>query len=188
MMQLYWSPRSRAFAALWLMEEAGQPYERVLTDIGVHLAASIPIGETGVFLNSLDGSISHLDNLSQLVAEVSLPAPNPPWWWPWWQQGWDPVLPVKVVALFLIARGHALLGVLVLVTAKIAGTAILARLFTITQPTLMQLAWFAHWYPRWKAWKDRVMEEVRRSPMWEAARKFKASAAAQWAAFTRGEG
>jgi glutathione S-transferase len=33
MMQLYWSPRSRAFAALWLMEEAGQPYERVLTDI-----------------------------------------------------------------------------------------------------------------------------------------------------------
>lgn len=33
MMQLYWSPRSRSFAALWLMEEAGQPYERVLTDI-----------------------------------------------------------------------------------------------------------------------------------------------------------
>jgi glutathione S-transferase len=33
MMQLYWSPRSRSFSALWLMEEAGQPYERVLTDI-----------------------------------------------------------------------------------------------------------------------------------------------------------
>jgi glutathione S-transferase len=33
MMQLYWSPRSRAFTALWLMEETGQPYERVLTDI-----------------------------------------------------------------------------------------------------------------------------------------------------------
>jgi glutathione S-transferase len=33
MMQLYWSPRSRSFTALWLMEEAGQPYERVLTDI-----------------------------------------------------------------------------------------------------------------------------------------------------------
>ena len=77
---------------------------------------------------------------------------------------------------------------MVLVVAKIAGTAILARLFTITQPTLMQLAWFARWYPRWKAWKDHVMEEVRRSPMWEATRKFKASAAAQWAAFTRGDG
>jgi len=32
-MQLYWSPRSRSFSALWLMEETGQPYERVLTDI-----------------------------------------------------------------------------------------------------------------------------------------------------------
>ena len=33
MMQLYWSPRSRSFTALWLMEETGKPYERVLTDI-----------------------------------------------------------------------------------------------------------------------------------------------------------
>jgi glutathione S-transferase len=33
MMKLYWSPRSRAFTTLWLMEETGQPYERVLTDI-----------------------------------------------------------------------------------------------------------------------------------------------------------
>src|SRR6202163_4225185 len=33
MMKLYWSPRSRSFSSLWLMEEAGQPYERVLTDI-----------------------------------------------------------------------------------------------------------------------------------------------------------
>jgi glutathione S-transferase len=33
MVKLYWSPRSRSFTALWLMEETGQPYERVLTDI-----------------------------------------------------------------------------------------------------------------------------------------------------------
>ena len=33
MMQLFWSPRSRSFSSLWLMEETGQPYERVLTDI-----------------------------------------------------------------------------------------------------------------------------------------------------------
>src|SRR5262249_42774678 len=32
-MQGYWSPRSRSFSTLWLMEETGQPYERVLTDI-----------------------------------------------------------------------------------------------------------------------------------------------------------
>lgn len=33
MMKLYWSPRSRSFTALWLMEETGVPYERVLIDI-----------------------------------------------------------------------------------------------------------------------------------------------------------
>ena len=33
MMKLYWSPRSRSFSALWLMEETGVAYERVLTDI-----------------------------------------------------------------------------------------------------------------------------------------------------------
>jgi glutathione S-transferase len=33
MMKLYWSPRSRSFSALWLMEEVGEPYERVLIDI-----------------------------------------------------------------------------------------------------------------------------------------------------------
>ena len=33
MIKLYWSPRSRSFTAIWLMEETGLPYERVLTDI-----------------------------------------------------------------------------------------------------------------------------------------------------------
>ena len=33
MMKLYWSPRTRSFSALWLMEETGQPYERMLIDI-----------------------------------------------------------------------------------------------------------------------------------------------------------
>ena len=34
-MKLYWCPRTRSFSALWMMEEAGQPYERVLTDISI---------------------------------------------------------------------------------------------------------------------------------------------------------
>ena len=33
MIKLYWSPRSRSISALWLLEETGLPYERVLTDI-----------------------------------------------------------------------------------------------------------------------------------------------------------
>ncbi|MDR3466514.1 MAG: glutathione S-transferase family protein [Xanthobacteraceae bacterium] len=33
MMKLFYAPRTRSFAALWLMEEVGQPYERVKIDI-----------------------------------------------------------------------------------------------------------------------------------------------------------
>jgi glutathione S-transferase len=33
MMKLYWSPRTRSFTTLWLMEEVGKPYERVLVDV-----------------------------------------------------------------------------------------------------------------------------------------------------------
>jgi len=33
MMKLFWCPRTRSFSGLWMMEEAGQPYERVLIDI-----------------------------------------------------------------------------------------------------------------------------------------------------------
>ncbi len=32
-MQIFYSPKSRSFAALWAMEETGEPYERVFTDI-----------------------------------------------------------------------------------------------------------------------------------------------------------
>jgi glutathione S-transferase len=32
-MKLYWAPQTRAFRAVWMLEEAGRPYERVLVDI-----------------------------------------------------------------------------------------------------------------------------------------------------------
>jgi hypothetical protein len=95
------------------------------------------------------------------------------------------LLPVKIAALYFIARGHGGMGLAVLLAAKFIGTALLAWLFALTQPTLMRLAWFARWYPRWKAWKDRVMDDVRRSAVWQAARRMKASVASQWDDFRR---
>lgn len=87
------------------------------------------------------------------------------------------LLPVKLLALLLFAGGHTVMGLLLLVTAKLAGTALLARLFTLTEPALMQFAWFARFYPRWKAWKDvlltRVRERVRGSAAWRGGRELK---------------
>jgi hypothetical protein len=98
------------------------------------------------------------------------------------------LLPVKIAALYFIARGHGVVGVVVLLIAKVAGTAVLAWLFTLTQPTLMRLAWFARWYPRWKAWKDRVMEEVRQSAAWQALKRARAALKQQWIEFRRSLG
>ena len=96
------------------------------------------------------------------------------------------LLPVKLGALYLFGRGHAAWGLSVLVAAKLIGTAVLARLFQLTQPALMQLAWFAHWYPRWKAWKDDLLAQVRESAPWRFARHLKALAKAWWRRLRRG--
>lgn len=95
------------------------------------------------------------------------------------------LLPVKLLAVFFVGQGHALWGVAVLLLAKVAGTAVVARLFRLTQPALMRLQWFACWYPRWKAWKDVIMEQVRSSSAWRQARRWRELLHARWAAWRR---
>lgn len=80
------------------------------------------------------------------------------------------LLPVKLLALWLIGRGHALVGTLVILAAKLVGTAIVARLFSLTQPALMRLAWFARLYARWVAWKNELLLRVRASLPWRLGR------------------
>jgi hypothetical protein len=93
------------------------------------------------------------------------------------------LLPVKLAALWLIGIGKAGLGFAVIVIAKLIGTALLARLFQLTQPALMQLAWFARWYGRWTAWKQAVLAQVRASWAWRVGRVVKrrvAQRVARW--------
>jgi hypothetical protein len=91
------------------------------------------------------------------------------------------LLPVKLVALWLIGQGHAVLGAATVVAAKLIGTALVARLFSLTRPALMQLAWFASLYGRWVAWKDAAMARVRASWPWRAGRVMKRAAQRRWA-------
>ena len=80
------------------------------------------------------------------------------------------LLPVKLAALWLFAEGHMVSGVLLLGAAKLAGTALVARIFQLTQPALMRIALFARCYQRWKSWKDSVLRIVKAHPAWRAAR------------------
>ncbi|MBI2770786.1 MAG: hypothetical protein HYX47_14260 [Burkholderiales bacterium] len=95
------------------------------------------------------------------------------------------LLPVKLLALYTIGRGHPMLGLVVLLAAKLLGTALVARLFKLTEPALMRLPWFARWYPRWKAWKDRLIAQARASEAWLAMRRLRSRAKARWVLFRR---
>ncbi|MEJ8850937.1 hypothetical protein [Variovorax rhizosphaerae] len=96
------------------------------------------------------------------------------------------LFPVKLMALYFFGLGHFKTGVVLLIGAKIAGTAIVARLFQLTLPALMQLPQFAKWYPRWKAWKDRVLLQVRGSATWRAVHAFKRDMRRWWHALRHG--
>ena len=83
------------------------------------------------------------------------------------------LVPVKLAALWLIGIGRTGLGLAVIVIAKLVGTALLAHLFKLTQPALMRLAWFAHWYGRWTVWKEALLVRIRASWAWRVGRVVK---------------
>ena len=95
------------------------------------------------------------------------------------------LLPVKLLALWLIGQGKVVAGTVVIVAAKIVGTAIVARLFALTQPALMQLAWFASVYRRWAGWKDALLARVRASWAWRTARAARHRWKRRWQAWRR---
>ena len=90
------------------------------------------------------------------------------------------ILPVKLAALWLVAQGRVVLGVGVVVVAKLVGTALLAWLFQLIQPALMQLPWFARLHARWTAWKAELLAWVRASAVWRTARGIKAGVRRWW--------
>ncbi|MBF0460784.1 MAG: hypothetical protein HQL87_05250 [Magnetococcales bacterium] len=70
------------------------------------------------------------------------------------------LLPLKVLALYLIAQGQVGLGIVVILVAKTTGTAISARLFVIAKPKLMTFATFVvvyHRVVRFKQWAHAVL-------------------------------
>jgi hypothetical protein len=94
------------------------------------------------------------------------------------------LLPLKFLALFLVARGQFVLAAILFAAAKVLATALVARLFLLTQPALMQIGWFAWAYETLMPWKDALVEKVRASTVWRLGRLFKERAKravlAQW--------
>jgi hypothetical protein len=94
------------------------------------------------------------------------------------------LLPLKFLALLLIGRGQLFLASVLFIGAKVFATALVARLFTLTQPALMQIGWFAWTYDNVMPWKEALTERVRASAPWRLGRLWKERlrrlAAAEW--------
>ena len=80
------------------------------------------------------------------------------------------LLPVKLLALAAMARGHVLLGLAVVVAAKVVGTAVVARLYMLTQPALLQIAAFAWLHAHWMRAKTLLLALLHATRAWRMAR------------------
>ncbi len=101
--------------------------------------------------------------------------------------------PIKLLALYWLSGGHPALGVGTIITAKVLGTALVARIYQLTRPRLVTLPWFAwceakvlalrfaayglwrisaigRWISqRWRGWRERGRNWVARR--WAAIRR-----------------
>jgi hypothetical protein len=79
------------------------------------------------------------------------------------------LVPVKLGALYFISHGRPTLGLIVVIAAKVAGTALVARIFNLTRPTLMRIKWFAWLYERFMAFKTRVYDSIKSTAIYKVA-------------------
>ena len=85
------------------------------------------------------------------------------------------LFPVKLLALWFIHGGRAVLGIVVILAAKLLGTALVGRLFVLTEPQLRRIAWFARALRWWHRTGHRIRRIVRaaiaRSRLWRRGRR-----------------
>lgn len=72
--------------------------------------------------------------------------------------------PIKFLALYWMAGGHPVLGIGAIITAKVTGTAVVARLFQLTQPQLLTIRWF-----RWSYEKIMALRTAAYGLWWNSA-------------------
>jgi hypothetical protein len=80
------------------------------------------------------------------------------------------LFPLKLLALYLIATGHAIMAGLLFIGAKLVGTSVLARLYMLTSPQLMRIPWFARAHDKLMPWKDALFAKIRASWAWRYGR------------------
>lgn len=96
------------------------------------------------------------------------------------------LIPAKLVGLHAIAGGHWLLGSTVFIIAKLLGMALFSRIFNLTRPALMQLAWFSRLYNWVMYYRNRIHTYLDNWPAYQRIKlRIKMLAASLRSAFKR---
>lgn len=93
------------------------------------------------------------------------------------------LVPVKLAALWFISTGHAVVGVTTIVLAKLAGTALVARLFKLTKPKLLQFSWFETLYRHITHFKMRIYDRVKSTAVYQKLHGLRLAIRASWQKF-----
>ncbi len=83
------------------------------------------------------------------------------------------LVPAKLFGVYLLALGHVFSAVFVLIAAKLASTALIARIFLLTKPALMQIGWFQRAYDLFVPWQEALFSWIRGSWVWRYGRVVK---------------
>ena len=83
------------------------------------------------------------------------------------------LIPVKLAAVWLIAHGQHMLGLLTVISAKVVGTALVARIYSLTHEKLLRIGWFAWLHERFVAFKAKVYAYIKASSIYQSAHAIK---------------
>src|SRR5262249_836880 len=96
------------------------------------------------------------------------------------------LIPVKLAALYFLAHGHPALGLVTVVAAKVVGTALVARIYTLTCHNLLRIGWFARLHERYTAFQARGDKASRCTGIDRAAHRLGLRVRAALSEFFRG--
>ncbi len=82
------------------------------------------------------------------------------------------LFPFKVAGLWMIASGRILTGCMLMLAAKVASTAVIAKIFMTCRSQLMRMPWFARVHRFTCELRDRIHRWIDGQPAWNDARRF----------------
>ncbi|MBS1171036.1 MAG: rane protein [Burkholderiaceae bacterium] len=95
------------------------------------------------------------------------------------------LFPLKLAALYAIAHGHAAWGFALIIGAKLAGTALSAKLYQLTRPALMKLEWLARLLTAFIAFKNRLIARLESTEAWRRLQRVRAMLRRRWRSMRR---